>query len=586
MLVFDAEQMSFKRLDKEAIVWRTINGNHVPIPKYGTREEKAQAIKEWFANKKKALPAGKGRVSFYSARVEHEAPKRSARGSGEHAQVHGDGQYTLKMAENNLLNYFNKFQNKNSVALLNMNDEDMESIKWIRGLGAGWKGVAGMRKTAVAGIETYREARKKQLELVAEAQRLRGLSDKDLDEWRSDSYAVQELAGRGSFESNEVARSWLSNFEAGQASMAEENEKRIQKFEKELESFDKLVESGKIKDSYNIYMVGDKVYRKSDSAKVTQKDVQYGNIEKLYFIAPEKRKQFIDETVVKLEDEIKDYNKALSDLKKGDWEYHWYRREYLDTIARLEREIAWWKKIDYEHITPAKAQMSKVRLPASKTYLREATALNKQSPYIKNAIKTAMVNEYGVQELRDMGLTEVANEYESIIDDALSPNGSSAENIEQRLANVQKDFIGMFPIKYSYAKERIDDKGKQLKRADELMKHASLLLSVSLLAKDDNDKLVMNNGRGFYSKFGSHLIDGDWWQKYRTKDRKASDLLGKYGISGIAYRGHGVSHVTGISDGDGNVTFDPKKMEVLERTTEESVIRKWIEKQQKIGQTR
>ena len=50
-----------------------------------------------------------------------------------------------------------------------------------------------------------------------------------------------------------------------------------------------------------------------------------------------------------------------------------------------------------------------------------------------------------------------------------------------------------------------------------------------------NGKLVMNNGRGFYSKFGSHLIDDDWWRKMKTKDRKASDLLGKYGISGIGF---------------------------------------------------
>ena len=582
MLVFDAEQLSFKKMDKEAIVWRTINGNHVPIPKYGTREEKAQAIKEWFANKNKSLPIGKGRVSFYSARVEHEAPKRSARGSGEHAQVHGDGQYTLKGAENNLMNYFNKFQNKTSVALLNMNDEEMESIKWIRGLGAGWKGIEGMRKTAEQGIKTYADARAKQLELAAEAKKLRELPDEELDKWLADTDAVQALAGRASFENKDYARSWLSNFEQGQMSMAEENEKRVAKFEKEVSAFNDLVKSGKIKESHGIYMVGDKVYRKSDSAKVTQKDVQFGWVEKLYFIEPEKRKEYVDESIAKLEDEIKDYQKAISELKVGDWQYHWYRREYLDTIARLERDIAWWKKVDYEHITPAKAQMSKVRLPASKTYLREATSLNNQSPYIKNAIKSAMVNEYGVQELRDMGLPDVADEYESIIDDALSPNGSSAENIEQRLANIQKNFIGEFPMEHSYAKYRPDDRGKKLKQAEELIKHASLLLSVSLLAKDDNDKLVMNNGRGFYSKFGSHLIDDDWWRKMKTKDRKASDLLGKYGISGIAYRGHGVSHVSGWVDGDGNVTFDPKKMKVLERTTEREVIQRWIDRQNKI----
>ena len=39
----DATQLEFKKLDPENIDWVTIRGNHVPIPKNGSREQKAKA---------------------------------------------------------------------------------------------------------------------------------------------------------------------------------------------------------------------------------------------------------------------------------------------------------------------------------------------------------------------------------------------------------------------------------------------------------------------------------------------------------------------------------------------------------------
>ena len=58
----------------------------------------------------------------------------------------------------------------------------------------------------------------------------------------------------------------------------------------------------------------------------------------------------------------------------------------------------------------------------------------------------------------------------------------------------------------------------------------------------------------------------------------------KHNISGIAYTGHGRSRISGYTDSEGNVTFDPKNIKVLERTTDPSVIQHWIEEQEKHGQ--
>ena len=108
----DATQLEFKKLDPENIDWVTIRGNHVPIPKNGSREQKARAIKEWFANKKKDLPEKKGLMSVYSARFEHEQPERKAKRTGENAEVHGSGQYTQRNISKNLARYFDRFKRK------------------------------------------------------------------------------------------------------------------------------------------------------------------------------------------------------------------------------------------------------------------------------------------------------------------------------------------------------------------------------------------------------------------------------------------------------------------------------------------
>ena len=111
----DATQLEFKKLDPENIDWVTIRGNHVPIPKNGSREQKAKAIKEWFANKKKDLPQAKGGFSVYSARFEHDQPERKAKRSGEGAEVHGSGQYTLRNIGINQRRYFDKFKRKSAL---------------------------------------------------------------------------------------------------------------------------------------------------------------------------------------------------------------------------------------------------------------------------------------------------------------------------------------------------------------------------------------------------------------------------------------------------------------------------------------
>ena len=75
-----------------------------------------------------------------------------------------------------------------------------------------------------------------------------------------------------------------------------------------------------------------------------------------------------------------------------------------------------------------------------------------------------------------------------------------------------------------------------------------------------------------------------WGASIRQRQADAKKLLLKNGINGIAYKGHGVSAVSGWSDGEGNVTFDPSKMKVLEKTTDPAVIEQWIKEQEQHGQ--
>lgn len=602
MLVFDAEQLSFKKLPKEEITWVTIRGNHVPIPKGGSREEKARAIKEWFANKKKDLPQGKGRVSFYSARVEHERPKRTAKGSGEGAEVHGAGQYTLKLAENNLENYFNKFGN---IQHQDWSDVDYDTAKSLKMLG-------NMRGIPIEKIkdkvDKYIEETTKKIESHKENlktyQEMSGYSKEQMEEFLKDSDKVFKITGRGGFADINDAWRWANVSSSETKQGIQHLTEGIEETKNEYAKFKELVDAGKIKATHSTYKVGDKVYREEFSNKVRQKDVYFSRIKELHKLSVPERKEFIDKKVTEINNSIAEYEKAITELDpKKDWNANWYKREYESTIRSLKRDKSWWEKVDYENITAAKAQMSMVRLPASKTYLREATGLRRQSPYVKNAVKSALVESYGVGRLRDLGLSDLADEFESIIDDALAINNahSTPQHIEHMLEDMKLKLhtgfeenrmhgvpFGRDPEAFKQIAPPVlrNEKAEKLNEAMYLVNEISDNLKYTLLAKNNIDDLMINNGRGLYTRIGKNLANAKtksyWGASTGQVYNASSKILAKHGISGVAYTGHGVSRISGFTDGEGNVTFDPDKITVLERTTDPDVIRGWIEKQKKI----
>lgn len=593
MLVFDAEQLRFKKMDKDEVIWRTIRGNRVPLPKYGTREEKAKAIKEWFANKNKELPKGKGRVSFYSAKVEHDQPKRSARGSGEHAQVHGDGQYTLKFAENNLENYFNKFGNRMELDMSKLVDNEWNSIGEVRAISGG-RTIEGINREVDEILFKDRHQLNVDAEKIEKLKKIVAFNEQEMDDYlKNNPKEVEELTGiKNGFVDFTHAHSKFDNELMRTERGREATKEYIDRLEKQLKTFNDMVMEGKITEKPTILKVGDKVYmRDNQGSGYREKDKRFNIIQKLYMMSDEERKNYVDFQIEGLKEKRQSYVKALEDLekeKKDNWDYHWYKRQYESYIRDYDREIKWYEGIDYKNIKSAKAQMSKVRLPASKTYLREATALNKQSPYVKNAIKTAIMEEYGVNKLREQGLGEYADEYESLIDDALHLNNvhSTGQQLETKIDNVARGFKGglsVMPKDIGYGQ-----KNQKLQDMYDLMVGIGDMIKYSLLAHGEGSSLESNNGRGFYRRFGNYVTpekQKNYWGQVSSGrgDRNATMKLKKYGLSGIAYRGHGVSRVSGFVDGEGNVTFDPKKdIEVLERTTDPDVIRGWIERQKKL----
>ena len=601
MLVFDAEQLSFKKFDDGEVIWRTINGNHVPIPKHGSRAEKAKAIKEWFANKKKDLPKGKGRVSFYSARAEHEQPKRKARGSGENAQVHGDGQYTLKLAENNMENYFNKFGNSMSQTWTDdMPTDRLRSIRQMRNLS-----IADTRRRVDASIKRTKEAMKKTEAQIAEYKKYSNMSMSEMEEFLSDPDKVHAITGRGGFVDKNDAWRWFNRAVSEGTTKLRFNQNYIDELKEELKTYEDHVKQGHVKETYNTYMIGEKMYREEFSPKTRQKDVYFSRVREVYGKPKEERKQYVEGKIADADKHIRDLKKGIEELKPTEWGYHWDKRNMEESLKFYEKEKKWWENLDYENIVPAKAQMSKVRLPASKTYMREATSLRKQSPYVKDVVKKSLIDAYNIGRLRELGLPDMADEYESIIDDALGLNnaGSSASRIEHMLENMKSKLDTGFSSNLMHGVhmgenspesfEKIappvlkKDEARKLNEAMHLVKHISDSLRVSLLAKDDNG-LTINSGRGLYYKLGSIVANKKtrsfWGASTNNKYREATKILSKHGLSGIAYTGHGTSRVSGFKDGEGNVTFNPERdIEVLERTTDPEVIKQWITRQKKIN---
>lgn len=604
MLVFDAEQLRFRELDKDEIIWRTIRGNKVPLPKHGSREEKARAIKEWFASKKKELPESKGRVGFYSAKVEHEQPKKAARGTGEKAQVHGEGQYTLKYAENNYENYFKKFQHTKSLVSSMSIEEKQKLHGWYSNLFGGMNSV----KSLPGKIDKEISRWEKDIEdLKAHRAKYRGITEMSKESAEALLNNPDEMRKYGVPESitdyNELWR-WAGRETGSDIDYIRQKEKNIENAKDAKRQLERLIAEGKIWEEPGVYTAGGKIYEKDTGKKTTQAGVHYSIINNIYRMkSDEEREKYKADQIEHYKNQIASLQQKIKDLKPNDWEYSW-KSQYEKDIRSIEREISWLEKLDIKDIKAAKAQMSKVRLPASKTYLREATGLRRQSPYVKEGIKNTLIDSYGVNELRDLGLNDIADEFESIVDDAigLNNNHSSPQHISNMLEDMpdklgsgfkQNLILGhTFGQKPEEFEKNSTPWGKReenirMNKAMYLVKEIADRLRYTLLAKNKIDELVINNGRGIYNKLGRFLANAKtksyWGASERQGQLAATKALSKHGINGIAYTGHGVSRVSGYTDSEGNVTFDPEnKIEVLEKTTDPDVIKSWIERQREL----
>ena len=605
---FDAEQLSFKKLDDDNITWVTIKGNHVPIPKGGTREQKAEAIKKWFASKKKELPQAKGRLSFYSAKVEHDVPKASARGTGEQAQVHGEGQYSLKYAKNNYENYFKKFSLTKTLATSLTTEEKRGLHGWASSLFGGMNTVESVPKIIDKKISQWKESVAKMESEKENYSKIFKLSREETEKLLDNPEEMKKLGIPERFTDVDEVWRWAGQNSGALRENIRQNITNIQNAMEAKQKLEKYREEGRFWEESAIYKVGEKLYSKDvGKAKMTQRGMRYWQVNKLYNMSLEERQKERENNIENAKKQIADYEQALKDMKKGDWDYNWQKLQYEKDIKLLQKEQKWWEDLDVADINPAKAQMSKVELPATKTYLREATGLRNQSTFVKNGIKKTLVSAYNINTLREeYGLNDIADEFEYIIDDALGLNkaNSSGEHIKVLLENMSDKMstglehnlmrghtMGQEPKEYLATATPFGkrEENVRLNNAKYLVDKIASDLRVTLLATvDDGKKLVINSGRGLYNKLGAIVANAKtksyWGASIRQRQADAKKLLLKNGINGIAYKGHGVSAVSGWSDGEGNVTFDPSRMKVLEKTTDPAVIEKWIKEQEQHGQ--
>lgn len=524
--VFDAEQLSFKKLDEDNIIWRTINGNKVPIPKNGTREQKAQAIKQFFESKGKQLPAPKGKYSVYSAKYEHDKPKLGATGTGEGANVHGYGQYTQKDININYQRYFKNFS---------------EKYLWA--------------KKGVKADPTW--------------------SPREKEVFENFQYSVNNnddiFSGYRNYLTEKIKKFEKSNYPDDVATLSILRDS--------LNTYENMIKTGKLK---------------SDD---------FVRVNKYYLINGKPafneilRKQLarIKGGITTLEEEKQNGERLLETLRGSQ------KKLMKDALEQL-KEI---KNVDVD-VKPAKAEMTKVLLPAAKFYMREDKPINKQSNYVKNALKSA-IYEYAATESgvdletakKSVWFDEIQNIVNSAID---NPNSdpkvffdkvqelksemrSEAEKNNLRLGGLESGFYKNWWNMNEEEKKHYFENEKKMKAnylVDFVDDIKNLMITHPYRYEEgktvgimQQSKFIYRNGESLYNTITT--VGGGYGHTHGDQV-KGTNILKRSGIKGINYHG-------GV-DKWGNVTFDPKEMKVLEKTTDPAVIEKWIKEQEKLGQNK
>lgn len=516
----DATQLEFKKLDPENIDWVTIRGNHVPIPKNGSREQKARAIKEWFANKKKDLPESKGLMSVYSARFEHEQPERKAKRTGENAEVHGSGQYTQRNISKNLARYFDRFKRKRVWFMPSENDE-MSNRKYSQ-----------------------------------------------VGEWLAQYISL----GNGRPDSFDVGYQKMSDYINKELAKAKEHSYKyeIEKYENILSQMTKM-KPEHFRTTANSYLIGGEAVLNKDIQRYLQNAMLYKFPE-----APDQEKW------------LQGMKDNISAVKGG--------KKYADMIK------------SWADIQPAKAQMSVVRLPANKYYIKETKKVYEQSPFVINAFRDVCIDRAIQYQIKHWTSTTKDNDkftVEKFKEDHPAVYGlleqvyNKAVELHQKMQQDQE----YIPIHNEVWKQVVENpQGSAIlaeiphEDKNQLTFHDEQRESVYSSPRDTfwfnpwtlsdeqreeyyaKTKAQGEHGELSYKDFETIVarITNDVKSTIDPDARGMKKRLMAAGIKGIHYYG-------GV-DGWGNVTFDPKKdIKVLRKITDPNEIRALIEKQKKIN---
>lgn len=544
--VWDAEQLSFQKLDDEEITWVTIRGNHVPIPKRGSKRQKAEAIKQWFASKKKDLPQKSGQHSVYSAKFEHEKPKvTGVKGTGEGPSVHTDGQYTLKNIAINKARYFEKWANP----------------RWI---------LAGDRLSIKKGL----------------------LPDPDTH-WATSFSDVKIGKINEELIADSIKYSGYFNAEAYLKHVNKQLEKIDEKIETAQKNLDWELKKKEKKD-FNYSDIHERDYRETLQGLKDKKQV-------LEYIKPilEAHPKLMEEQgyVAVPANYMVDGKPVFNERVRNNIQLYWagvIGLEELKARADTKEQKTIVEKINSkEDIVPAKAQMSRVEIPAEKYFLDEDTFLFAQPKYIRQHLVDLIIKaSYYYQNRFNGSKNELDEKFEmwksgkgydvvkKYTEEILlnSPHGVNQEKREEIRTNILKELVNYEPPLMGENEMLLQNPHLTDPHMEWGRKPMESNYDLEKRLKQENIGNIMEteyisdiidttkySGKSFYDLFKTYVsVSGD-------RTRRA---FLEAGIKGSTYWGG--------SDHRGHVVFSDKDMKVLERTTSREKIKEWIDKQNEI----
>lgn len=537
--VYDAEQLTFKKLDESQVIWRTIRGNRVPIPKYGTKEQKAESIKQWFAAKNKELPKKKKtQQAVYSAKFEHEKPKIAGTAyTGEGASVHTHGQYTQNRIDINKARYFEKFAHPRVVslggdilpsrAIQHPRSAYFHDVKW-----------TDITEENVADSMAYNG-------FVGTKEYIRSI-DRGIKKAESDiTY-------------------WQDKIKKLESSVEAYKEQKIAEYKSGIEKQEWAVEKLK------------RVREIAEQNPNILKDHGYKVVPANYFIGD---KPVFDPQARNLIQKIYAGAETLEGAK--DIANRWGKKKTKEIINSIT---------DVSQVRPAKAQMSKVSIPAEKYFLDENKRIWSQSKYVKSKLTDIMIQLSYFYVNRFSG--SIADKEENFAKWKQTDGYKAVREEVEKVMNSQ----GIL-----WDRDKRDEARKTVLR--KLTEYREPLMG-------ENEQLLQ--GGSEYMQWG-HKGDTNWNLERRLKQENIGNIAeteilndvfesmayhGKnlwdnveHYVAGTRTRASKIFHDAGIvgstywggTDKRGHVLFNVNDIKTIEKTTDRDTIKKWIHEQKRGG---